>query len=1310
MGNCAACKDSKAYDAAGTDDATRCQDYSQVAGDSPILLNSLPAVDRQRQAASEGADREGTFVSDAPVEAGNENIIQELSIKESQLCKMAENDGFIAVLDRSATLYSSASNLKMYGVKENELSEVQLQEKVHAFRSRIMAHQKFDGERIIGCVISEDCLDATVCEKRCPQYLWEEKNIVPILSVDASLAPEQNGVQLMEGDMAMLDQKLTKAAERSVFGVKVRSAIKNPNAVGIKSLIDQQLQVCNQIFDKKLVPILQPEIQASPSEKLKCEQVLLDVLIDALDRLASDIKVVLMLTIPSQPNIYLPLTRHTNVLRLAAVSSGFDRSTSCKMISANVGMITSLSKATTDDLSLSQSDADFTQHLDASCQVLYQASHSVEDSVEKIARISEQPGFIILMTPFSISPMLSAADQEAPVVQDKMNELVKRIILNDSLNSARVVAMFMTIEFCNLDIDGMPASQYLWRAKGVIPLMIFSCQLEPESDGVQLMLEPPNFDEEVDKAVTLGAFSVQLRGMINQPNQTGVDKLVSQQFRLSMKMMEKGVLPNMMLEVKDCSEKGQCEELLLNSILSHLGSLTPEQKVTFTLTMPSKPNLYLPLVEHPNVLRVGAASRGYTCADACRKLSDNDKLLGVFGRAFTERLCGEHSEEEQAALVGESCKTIHQAVTSVSAKEEQMTKVSSQDGFFAILDNSGTAIAKCLKRYGIDTSKYPKQKDITAKFHQMFTRIVTDSHFDGSRVIGTVMSEQTMNLSICGLPSAKFLWNQKGTVPFLKVDNGLMPEANGVQLMQLEAKDMTQLMNLLDRAASVGIFGTKQRCFIKLPDAVGIKAAIDQQLKMARNVCSKGLLPMLQLEVDIDSPEKAACEQLLFDMLLDAIEKLRSNEKVVLLLTLPTKRNLYLSLMSHPNVLRLIAVSGGYSQKRSCKMLKTNINMIGGFGRAFMEGMTVRQKDKEFTKVLDQNCNVIFNASKFVDAREEQLTKLTGQSGFFVGFDQDLESMPKLLSTYGITAEQYADEAAMMEMAHQLHSRIVINTQFNGSRCLGIILTEYATSLTIARMPSAKYLWEVMRIVPFMKLDKGLAAEEDGVRQMKEVRHLRQKLDKAIKAGICGTITRSVIRLPNQAGIRSVVDQQIQLAKTIMLKHLVPILQIEIDVSSPDKARCERVLVNSLCRGLEELTSEQRVILDVTLPETPGTYSRLVEHPNVLRVAALSGGYKRAEAAKRLEQNAGMIASFGRAFAEGLHVTQTDAEFTGQIVQICKLLYNASRHTAAPEDAGHGDVTPRAAEPATPRGSDVTPQVTPRVTPRSSRDNQAMGA
>jgi len=288
-----------------------------------------------------------------------------------------------------------------------------------------------------------------------------------------------------------------------------------------------------------------------------------------------------------------------------------------------------------------------------------------------------------------------------------------------------------------------------------------------------------------------------------------------------------------------------------------------------------------------------------------------------------------------------------------------MRKVATQDGFFAALDQSGGSTPKALKVYGIDESEYSGDEQMMDKVHEMRSRIITNPKFSGERTIGAILFEATMDRQIMDLSSAKYLWEQKKVVPFLKIDKGLAEEKDGVQLM----KDMPQLDELLDKAVAAGIFGTKERSVIKLASEVGIKAVAEQQFEVGKQIIAKGLVPMLEPEVDINSAEKAACEKILLAALLDGLSKLTPDQKVMFKLTIPSEANLYKPLMEHPNTLRVVALSGGYNREDACRVLAQNSGMIGSFSRAFAEGMSAKQSDEEFTATIDLSCEMIYQAS-----------------------------------------------------------------------------------------------------------------------------------------------------------------------------------------------------------------------------------------------------------------------------------------------------------------------------------------------------------
>lgn len=288
---------------------------------------------------------------------------------------------------------------------------------------------------------------------------------------------------------------------------------------------------------------------------------------------------------------------------------------------------------------------------------------------------------------------------------------------------------------------------------------------------------------------------------------------------------------------------------------------------------------------------------------------------------------------------------------------DQLKKAQSGAGFIAALDQSGGSTPKALKLYGIAEDAYSGDDQMFDLVHEMRTRIITSPAFDGDRIMGTILFEQTMDREIEGRPTADYLWNVKNIVPFLKIDKGLAEEKDGAQTM----KPMPGLDDLLDRAAANGVFGTKERSVIKLPGA-GVDAVVAQQFEVAEQVLAKGLVPIIEPEVDIKSPKKAEAEDQLKAALLEGVGKL-GDKKVMLKLTLPDTDNLYKDLVEHPNVLRVVALSGGYSRDEANEKLARNIGVIASFSRALTEGLTAQQSDEEFNSTLDQAIASIAKAS-----------------------------------------------------------------------------------------------------------------------------------------------------------------------------------------------------------------------------------------------------------------------------------------------------------------------------------------------------------
>jgi fructose-bisphosphate aldolase class I len=290
--------------------------------------------------------------------------------------------------------------------------------------------------------------------------------------------------------------------------------------------------------------------------------------------------------------------------------------------------------------------------------------------------------------------------------------------------------------------------------------------------------------------------------------------------------------------------------------------------------------------------------------------------------------------------------------------EDQYKQAKSGAGFIAALDQSGGSTPKALKLYGIEENAYSNDAEMFDMVHEMRTRIITSPAFDGDRIMGAILFEMTMDRQIEGRPSADYLWNVKKVVPFLKIDKGLAGEDQGAQVM----KPMPGLDALLDRAVENGIFGTKERSVIKLPGA-GLDAVVEQQFEVGQQVLAKGLVPIIEPEVDIKSPRKAEAEDQLNAALLDGVNKLGDDQVVMLKLTLPDTDNLYKQLVEHPKVLRVVALSGGYSRGEACEKLARNNGVIASFSRALTEGLTAQQSDEEFNATLDQAIASIAKAS-----------------------------------------------------------------------------------------------------------------------------------------------------------------------------------------------------------------------------------------------------------------------------------------------------------------------------------------------------------
>jgi len=289
--------------------------------------------------------------------------------------------------------------------------------------------------------------------------------------------------------------------------------------------------------------------------------------------------------------------------------------------------------------------------------------------------------------------------------------------------------------------------------------------------------------------------------------------------------------------------------------------------------------------------------------------------------------------------------------------EQQLNKITNDPGFIAALDQSGGSTPKALKLYGIDESEYSGEDEMFDLIHQMRTRIITDPAFNGDRIVGAILFEQTMDRQIDGKGTAEYLWQDKGVVPFLKIDKGLADEVDGSQVM----KPIPGLDDLLERAKTHGVFGTKMRSVIKVANEAGVTANVAQQFEIGRQILAHGLVPIIEPEIDINSPSKAEAEKLLKERILAELDGV--DGQIMLKLTLPEQDGFYTELVEHPKVLRVVALSGGYSREEANARLARNPGVIASFSRAFTEGLSAQQSADEYTAALDASTQSIFEAS-----------------------------------------------------------------------------------------------------------------------------------------------------------------------------------------------------------------------------------------------------------------------------------------------------------------------------------------------------------
>jgi fructose-bisphosphate aldolase class I len=295
----------------------------------------------------------------------------------------------------------------------------------------------------------------------------------------------------------------------------------------------------------------------------------------------------------------------------------------------------------------------------------------------------------------------------------------------------------------------------------------------------------------------------------------------------------------------------------------------------------------------------------------------------------------------------------------MSIYDDQLNKVRAQQGFIAALDQSGGSTPKALGMYGVGEDAYSNEEEMYAAVHAMRTRIVTSPAFNGDRILGAILFENTLDRDIEGQSSSNYLWHKKNVAPFLKVDKGLADEEDGVQIM----KPMPGLAALLEKARAQNVFGTKMRSVIKAANPAGIEKVVAQQFEIGRQIIAAGLTPIIEPEVDINISDKAEAEAILRDQLLAHLDQLNADELVIFKLTLPEQANFYADCLSHPNMLRMVALSGGYPREEANRRLAENNGMIASFSRALTEGLSFQQTELEFNQMLDESIETIYQAS-----------------------------------------------------------------------------------------------------------------------------------------------------------------------------------------------------------------------------------------------------------------------------------------------------------------------------------------------------------
>lgn len=522
-------------------------------------------------------------------------------------------------------------------------------------------------------------------------------------------------------------------------------------------------------------------------------------------------------------------------------------------------------------------------------------------------------------------------------------------------------------------------------------------------------------------------------------------------------------------------------------------------------------------------------------------------------------------------------------------RPEQLQRMRSADGFFCLQHplakstggGGGSTTSAVLPEASREAPGGPGGSEF-------WLRILTNDDFYNA--LSVTVSEAMLHWTVRDLPLARYLWDHKQISTMLHLGLGLASEKLGVRLMR---RNMLQVGAMLSKAVTGGALGVVCDGLIRLPNQEGVKLVVEQQVGIARHALGKGLLPALQLEVCSSSPYKGRCERMLVAELLDALDTLAVVEQVVLVLSLPTKTNVYLPLVWHPNVLRVVARCDGCKWSGACKMLEHSHGVVAGVSRALTEELTPSVSSKDFARKLGLACRYLHEASRSQEERVVQFAKLESQDGFALAPFSDWEP--------GHEVDE--DEEALCK-------RLLASPDFNGSRLLLVVLPpQLLAGLQLAGLPVAQYLWQHKKVLVAMDLDCKFAAERpSGARQVPRqatplhgdfVAALKQAVQLNVRVVRC---PRAVVEHADELSISAVVGQQLEACRAIRAAGLIPVCCIEVDQGALERVNCEILLVESLVKGLDALRSGDEVLLELSELLEPTFYAPLIQHPRATRV------------------------------------------------------------------------------------------------------------